>query len=73
MYAFEFNAAEERWRLEARCRDGAATLTELFFSEDIGDIRVRSRSAAAARCAGSCLAARSPGGSRGASGAVSCS
>ena len=38
MYAIEFNAAEERWRLEARCRDGAASLTELFFSEDIGDI-----------------------------------
>jgi WhiB family redox-sensing transcriptional regulator len=47
MFAIEFNAAEERWRLEARCRDGAASLTELFFSEDIGDI-----SRAKAFCAG---------------------
>ena len=29
---------EDLWRVDARCRDGAASLTELFFSEDIGDI-----------------------------------
>ena len=26
------------WRANARCRDGAATLTALFFSEDLHDI-----------------------------------
>lgn len=29
---------EEPWRLDARCRDGAASLNDLFFSEDLGDI-----------------------------------
>ena len=29
---------EDLWRVDARCRDGAASLTDLFFSEDIGDI-----------------------------------
>jgi WhiB family redox-sensing transcriptional regulator len=29
---------EDPWRVDARCRDGAASLTDLFFSEDIGDI-----------------------------------
>lgn len=34
----EVLAGEEPWRLDARCRDGAASLTNLFFSEDLGDI-----------------------------------
>jgi WhiB family transcriptional regulator, redox-sensing transcriptional regulator len=29
---------EDLWRVDARCRDGSASLTDLFFSEDIGDI-----------------------------------
>ena len=36
-------ATEDPWRVDARCRDGAASLTELFFSEDLGDI-VRAKS-----------------------------
>lgn len=46
MYAISIDTApqhplevsEEPWRLDARCRDGAASLTDLFFSEDLGDI-----------------------------------
>ncbi len=34
----EVQVTEEPWRLDARCRDGAASLTDLFFSEDLGDI-----------------------------------
>ena len=66
MYAFEFNAAEERWRLEARCQDGAASLTELFFSEDIGDIsRAKSFCAGCAvreACLSAAVARREPWG-----------
>ena len=29
---------EDLWRVDARCRDGAASLTDLFFSEDLYDI-----------------------------------
>lgn len=29
---------EETWRLEARCRDGSASLIDLFFSEQLDDI-----------------------------------
>jgi WhiB family redox-sensing transcriptional regulator len=29
---------EESWRLEARCRDGSASLIDLFFSEQLDDI-----------------------------------
>jgi WhiB family transcriptional regulator, redox-sensing transcriptional regulator len=38
MFALEFNATEEPWRAEALCRDGSASLTELFFSEQLDDI-----------------------------------
>ena len=38
MFAIEYGGQEERWRLEARCRDGSASLTELFFSEALDDI-----------------------------------
>ncbi|MFM8303554.1 MAG: WhiB family transcriptional regulator [Actinomycetota bacterium] len=34
----DLELGEEPWRLDARCRDGAASLTDLFFSEDLGDI-----------------------------------
>ena len=57
MLAFEDWLAEEPWRLEARCRDGGASLTALFFSEQLDDI-----ARAKAFCAGCavrepCLAA----------------
>ncbi len=29
---------EDAWRVDARCRDDAGTLTDLFFSEDLADI-----------------------------------
>ena len=38
MLAFEDWLAEEPWRLEARCRDSGASLTPLFFSEQLDDI-----------------------------------
>jgi WhiB family redox-sensing transcriptional regulator len=40
MFAIEDTTTleEELWRREARCRDGAATLTSLFFSEQLDDI-----------------------------------
>ena len=38
MFAIEFGGEEELWRLDARCQDGAASLTPLFFSEALDDI-----------------------------------
>ena len=38
MFAIEFGGEEELWRVDARCRDGAASLTNLFFSEQLDDI-----------------------------------
>jgi WhiB family redox-sensing transcriptional regulator len=39
MFAIEFeDTQEEAWRAEARCRDGSASLVELFFSEQLDDI-----------------------------------
>jgi WhiB family redox-sensing transcriptional regulator len=38
MFAIEYGGEEELWRDEARCRDGAASLTPLFFSEALDDI-----------------------------------
>jgi WhiB family transcriptional regulator, redox-sensing transcriptional regulator len=39
MFAIEFeNTEEEIWREEALCRDGSASLVELFFSEQLDDI-----------------------------------
>ena len=37
MFALQFTQ-EETWRLDARCRDGSASLVELFFSEQLDDI-----------------------------------
>ena len=75
MIAIEIEIAEEEaWRAEALCRDGSASLVELFFSEQLDDI---------ARAKAFCRGLRGPGrvprrrrwtgGSRGASGAASCS
>ena len=57
MFAIEYGGEEELWRVDARCRDGAASLTPLFFSESLDDI-----ARAKAFCAGcvvreECLAA----------------
>lgn len=41
MYALQLETTrdtEDPWRVDARCRDGAASLTDLFFSDDLGDI-----------------------------------
>ena len=39
MYALKFEQIEgERWRADARCRDGSASLVALFFSEELHDI-----------------------------------
>ena len=39
MFAIEIQSAEEEaWRADALCRDGSASLVELFFSEQLDDI-----------------------------------
>ena len=38
MFALELTTTEEPWRVEALCRDGSASLVELFFSEQLDDI-----------------------------------
>jgi WhiB family transcriptional regulator, redox-sensing transcriptional regulator len=38
MFAIELAIRDESWRLDARCRDGSASLVELFFSEQLDDI-----------------------------------
>ncbi len=38
MFAIELDLKDESWRLDARCRDGSASLVELFFSEQLDDI-----------------------------------
>lgn len=57
---------EDPWRVDARCRDGAASLTDLFFSDDIGDI-ARAKSFCAgcvvrAECLGAALDRAEPWG-----------
>jgi WhiB family redox-sensing transcriptional regulator len=66
MFAIEYGGQEERWRLEARCRDGAASLTELFFSEALDDI-ARAKAFCAGcvvreECLGAAVARREPWG-----------
>lgn len=48
---------EDPWRLHARCRDGAASLTALFFSEDLGDIARAKSFCAGCPVQADCLAA----------------
>jgi WhiB family redox-sensing transcriptional regulator len=40
MFALHYSdlIAEERWRSQARCRDGSAGFVNLFFSEQLDDI-----------------------------------
>jgi WhiB family redox-sensing transcriptional regulator len=66
MFAFEYAETEDPWRAEARCRDGVASLTPLFFSEDLGDI-ARAKSFCTEcpvrhDCLGAALARREPWG-----------
>ena len=37
-YEFDIGAEDETWRHNGRCVDGAATLTNLFFSDELHDI-----------------------------------
>ena len=37
MFAIEYGGDEELWRVEARCADGAASLTTLFFLIDLAN------------------------------------
>ena len=74
MYAIQFETTglpgeadtEDPWRVDARCRDGAASLTDLFFSEDLGDI-ARAKSFCAdcvvrTECLGAAIARHEPWG-----------
>jgi len=66
MFAIDVTVEQEQWRRQARCRDGAATLTSLFFSESLDDI-ARAKAFCAgcevrAECLGAALARREPWG-----------
>ena len=66
MFAIEFGGEEELWRVDARCRDGAASLTNLFFSEQLDDI-ARAKAFCAGcvvreECLASAVARREPWG-----------
>jgi len=69
MYAIQLHTTqdtEDPWRVDARCRDGAASLTDLFFSADLGDV-ARAKSYCAecpvrAECLASALARHEPWG-----------
>jgi WhiB family redox-sensing transcriptional regulator len=69
MYAIQLDSTkdtEDPWRVDARCRDGAASLTDLFFSEDLGDV-ARAKSfceecLVRAECLGAALERREPWG-----------
>jgi WhiB family transcriptional regulator, redox-sensing transcriptional regulator len=66
MFAIEYGGEEELWRVDARCRDGAASLTPLFFSEALDDI-ARAKAFCAGcvvreECLASAVARREPWG-----------
>jgi WhiB family redox-sensing transcriptional regulator len=66
MFAIEYGGEEELWRVDARCRDGAASLTPLFFSEALDDI-ARAKAFCAGcvvreECLGAAVARREPWG-----------
>jgi WhiB family redox-sensing transcriptional regulator len=66
MFAIEYGGEEELWRVDARCRDGAASLTPLFFSESLDDI-ARAKAFCAGcvvreECLGAAVARREPWG-----------
>ena len=67
MFALQWEMTDtEEWRDQARCRDGSATLTELFFSEQLDDIaraKAFCRECPVAReCLGAALERREPWG-----------
>ena len=66
MFAIEYGDEEELWRQDARCADGAASLTPLFFSESLADI-ARAKAFCAGcevrtECLGAALGRREPWG-----------
>ena len=66
MFAIEYGGEDEQWRVDARCRDGAASLTNLFFSEQLDDI-ARAKAfcggcTVRAECLASAVARREPWG-----------
>ena len=66
MFAIEYGGDEELWRVEARCADGAASLTTLFFSEALDDI-ARAKAFCAGcvvreECLGTAISRREPWG-----------
>jgi WhiB family redox-sensing transcriptional regulator len=56
MFAIEITE-DEPWRLDARCRDGSASLIELFFSEQLDDIARAKAFCRACPVRGACLQA----------------
>jgi len=66
MFAIEYGGDQETWRIEARCADGAASLTALFFSEALDDI-ARAKAFCAGcvvreECLGAAVSRREPWG-----------
>ena len=56
MFAIEIEIAEEEaWRADALCRDGSASLVELFFSEQLDDIATAKRFCQACPVKDACL------------------
>jgi WhiB family redox-sensing transcriptional regulator len=67
VFALQFEMTEdEAWRDEAQCRDGSASLVELFFSEQLDDIARAKQFCRAcpvrAECLDAALARREPWG-----------
>jgi hypothetical protein len=66
MFALELTTTEEPWRVEALCRDGSASLVELFFSEQLDDIAAAKQFCRACpvrvECLDAALARREPWG-----------
>jgi len=66
MFALELTTTEEPWRVEALCRDGSASLVELFFSEQLDGIAAAKQFCRACpvrvECLDAALARREPWG-----------
>ncbi len=66
MFALDLITTEEPWRADALCRDGAASLVELFFSEQLDDIAAAKQFCRACpvreECLDAALARREPWG-----------
>ena len=58
MFAIEIQTeVEEAWRADALCRDGSASLVELFFSEQLDDIARAKQFCRSCEVRGECLEA----------------